>query len=162
LVRPDGVVVDLVTWSRADLDERGRSLQRGRIRPGQASIWMPSSGPAGPGEPSTAESRLWPESGLRCSPDPFSPDGDGHGDELEVLVVGEWSSARIAVFDLQGDLVRELLAVDAGSRHAAVWDGKDAEGRDLPPGAWVIVVDAVDRSGTSLRMRSVVGLGRRP
>jgi hypothetical protein len=162
LVRPDGVVVDLVTWSRADLDERGRSLQRGRIRPGQASIWMPSSGPAGPGEPSTAESRLWPESGLRCSPDPFSPDGDGHGDELEVLVVGEWSSARIAVFDLQGDLVRELLAVDAGSRHAAVWDGKDAEGRDLPPGAWVIVVDAVDRSGASLRMRSVVGLGRRP
>lgn len=156
LIGPTGEVVDLVTWRRAGIEERGRPLQRSRIEVGRASVWLPSVDAPSPGAAGAAEGRQWPRDGMSCRPDPFTPDGDGEGDHLEILldraVVG-----AIRIHDLQGDVVRELEVVQAGWRAAARWDGTDARGRPVPPGAWVVVAETTDPPG--LR-RQVVGLGR--
>jgi hypothetical protein len=158
LISPRRAVVDLVTWRRADLEDRGRSLQRGVVRAGRQSLWLPATGSPTPGEPSPDESRVWPSHGLVCSPDPFSPDADGLGDELEVLLVGPADGPVARVFDLQGDLVRELALVGQSGRFAARWDGSDSQGRQVPAGAYVVVVE--DGQSATGPLRRVVGLGR--
>jgi hypothetical protein len=156
LVAPGGEVVDLVTWSRADIEERGRSLQRSRVEPGRVSLWLPSVDGASPGRAGEGEFREWPAAGMSCLPDPFTPDGDGSGDTLEVLVTGV-AVRGVSVFDLQGDLVRELEAVRAGDRTLARWDGVDGRGRPVPAGAWVVVAEFEEPPGL---LQRVVGLGR--
>ena len=93
---------------------------------------------------------------MRCAPDPFTPDGDGVDDVLEILVLLP-AVRRVVVFDLRGDPVRSLEFVEAGGRVAARWDGTDAQGRPVPPGAWVVVVEP---EGAGPPLRQVVGLGR--
>lgn len=47
-------------------------------------------------------------------------------------------SARLAIFDVRGRLVRELAAAELpAGRYRAVWDGTDAAGRAVPSGAYV-------------------------
>lgn len=158
LLDPSGAVVDLVTWRAADIEERGRPLQRGALEPGQVSLWLPAVAGATPGAGAADEGRAWPPGGLLCVPDPFTPDGDGQGDELEVLVVGAFSRADARVFDLRGDLVRELPLVGSSSRRVARWDGRDTTGRPVPSGAYVVVVETDGE--VPKRLRRVVGLGR--
>jgi hypothetical protein len=156
LVSPDGAIVDLVTWRRSEIEERGRSLQRGRVEPGQASLWLPSVDGPTPGAVGEGEFRRWPQAGMVCGPDPFTPDGDGSGDELEILLTG-FQVRAVSVFDLQGDVVRTLTVTRAGDRALARWDGTDTRGRPAPPGAWVIVAEP---EGAGPVLRCVIGLGR--
>jgi hypothetical protein len=95
---------------------------------------------------------------MSCLPDPFTPDGDGDGDVLEVLLVQAAAVRSISVFDLQGDLVRVLDLVLAGDRALARWDGTDSRGRPVPAGAWVVVAELDGQKAIS---RAVVGLGRK-
>lgn len=156
LIAPGGEVVDLVTWRRADIDDRGRSLQRSSIEHGRRSLWLPSVDAASPGAEGAGERRQWPSGGMICRPDPFTPDGDGDRDVLEILLA-QGSVRAITVFDLQGDLVRELEVVVAGDRAVARWDGTDARGRSVPAGAWVVVAETTEPPRFQ---RRVVGLGR--
>jgi hypothetical protein len=156
LVAPGGAIVDLVTWTRSDITERGRPLQRSQIDPGRPSLWLPSVDGPSPGAEGDGERRLWPDGGMVCRPDPFTPDGDGVADELEILLTA-YPVRAVSVFDLQGDLVRALDVIRAGERAIARWDGNDARGRQVPAGAWVIVAEP---EGSAPLLRRVVGLGR--
>jgi hypothetical protein len=159
LLAPENTVADLASWRNRMIEERGRPLQRGQVVVGEVSLWLPATAGPTPGEASSDESRVWPERGLDCLPDPFIPGMEGTA-ELEVLLVGAWTATRAAVFDLRGDLVRELDLIGLAGRAAARWDGRDQSDRAVPPGAYVVVVEAEDERGSQTRLVRAVGLGR--
>jgi rhodanese-related sulfurtransferase len=83
---------------------------------------------------------------LDSYPNPFNPA------TTVAFTLEEPATVRLEVFDLQGRLVRGLLrgeAREAGS-HAAVWNGKDDQGRALPSGAYLCRLTA---GGTELCRR---------
>ena len=72
---------------------------------------------------------------LRLSPNHPNPFNPSTTIAYEVPAAGP---VRLQVFDLRGRLVRTLVdeAMDAG-RHDAQWDGRDAEGRELPSAVYL-------------------------
>ena len=84
-------------------------------------------------------------------PNPFNPRTEIR---FELARAG---APNVAVFDLRGHKVRELLAdqpLTAGA-HALVWDGRDDAGRDVASGLYVCRVEAdglrLERKMTLLR-----------
>jgi len=75
----------------------------------------------------------------------FSPDGDGVRDKAEVdfsvSEAGDWS---VEIRDQSGAVVRRMSG--QGSSAAAIWNGKDEEGRDLPDGTYSLVASAKSAS----------------
>ncbi|MEW6752934.1 MAG: FlgD immunoglobulin-like domain containing protein [Candidatus Latescibacterota bacterium] len=63
--------------------------------------------------------------------------------------VAQAGPVRLAVFDLAGQQVRELVgtAQQAG-RHQAVWDGRDARGREVATGVYLVRLQAGMRQQT--------------
>ena len=70
---------------------------------------------------------------VRAAPNPFNPR------TTVSLDVAHGGRARLAVYDLRGRLVRVLRdgVVDAG-RVDAVWNGRDAAGREAPAGVYLL------------------------
>jgi predicted outer membrane repeat protein len=82
------------------------------------------------------------ESGLGAGfPNPFNP---------ATTLPYRLSSAgpvRVSVYDLKGRLLRELVkSVQPAGSHAATWDGRDAAGRALPSGVYLVRLEAEGRS----------------
>jgi aminopeptidase N len=73
-----------------------------------------------------------PPAGLRCWPNPFSQ-------SLEIVLGTRSTGAHtMDVFDVRGRKIRELrVTSDPRTLH---WDGTDAQGRRLPPGAYFLRV----------------------
>jgi flagellar hook assembly protein FlgD len=47
-------------------------------------------------------------------------------------------------------MVRRLTASEwPAGRHSVEWDGQDANGRDVPPGAYFVRIEALGRTGTA-------------
>jgi hypothetical protein len=69
---------------------------------------------------------------LRCLPNPFNPRATIHFD------LPEPGPVRLAIHDLAGRLIRTLVDqyLSAGS-HQAIWDGRDAFGRDVASGTYL-------------------------
>ncbi len=93
-------------------------------------------------------SRLWP-----VSPNPFNPR------TTIGFSLGRAGRVELAVYDVRGRLVRRLLdeRLEAGAHPgAAIWDGRDGQGREAPSGAYVLRLTdgagaAVSRKVTLLR-----------
>ncbi|MCC7265383.1 MAG: gliding motility-associated C-terminal domain-containing protein [Candidatus Latescibacteria bacterium] len=91
----------------------------------------------------------------RAVPRPFTPNQDGINDRASIVydiarLVGG-APVRIEIFDLAGLQVRQLLAATQESGSFAVpWDGKDGQGRLLPPGIYIyrITLDSDIRGET--------------
>ncbi len=68
------------------------------------------------------------------SPNPF-----GGSTRIAFEVASDVGTARLAVYDLRGRLVRTLVAggIDRG-RHTASWDGRDDGGRSAPSGVYFV------------------------
>ena len=149
----------------------GVSLERLDLtRPAlDASNWAssPSIDGASPGSANavTANAAGAPErAGVAASPSPFSPDGDGVEDATTVAyrLRGAASSVRVRIYDANGRLVRTLPTAPAGETGVVAWDGADDQGRDLPMGIYVVLLDALDEaSARSVTHRAVVTLARR-
>ncbi len=77
---------------------------------------------------------------LRLSPNQPNPFNPSTTIAFEVPVAG---SALLQVFDLRGRLVRTLVdeSLPAG-RHEARWDGRDADGRELPSAVYLSRLEA--------------------
>jgi hypothetical protein len=158
----EGVVVDLVVWGEDLPAPEGRSLERALTAPGAGRPWLASPADPTPGaENPSAQARL-PTSGLAVHPNPFSPDGDGDEDLLQVALRQRIDGpVRAEILDLTGERVR-LLGEDAvgGEIRLWQWDGKDQRGRPVPLGAYLVRV--LSEGPPPRRWSTLVALGRRP
>ena len=90
--------------------------------------------------------------GLQLSPNPFSPNGDGLYDELNITYVlpFETDSSVLEVFDVRGQRVRilRLFAGDGVTNRTLglTWDGKDDGGREVPMGIYVVRVEVKEKN----------------
>jgi hypothetical protein len=86
--------------------------------------------------------------GLRTSPNPFLS-------SVRIdLAPGSAMASRVLIHDVMGRLVR-VLSVGAGEAASITWDGRDREGRSVPPGFYVVRTDAAGevRTAKVLRIR---------
>lgn len=151
-------LVDRVVYRRDDLGARGASLLRTSVIVDGDVVWMRTAGPPTPGSSHPAEDLPTDRPALALWPDPFTPDGDAVGDVLQIVFDATGADARATVFDLFGEEVRRLDGAVGPSRAHWQWDGRDGQGRDVPVGAYVLVVHDGRRGVVA---RRVVGLGRR-
>ncbi|MCU0606492.1 MAG: lamin tail domain-containing protein [Candidatus Edwardsbacteria bacterium] len=102
---------------------------------------------------------------LDLGPNPFSPDGDGHEDNLIVSLQLEWPRAAVTVriYDRLGRLVRSL-AQDRELPGTAdlVWNGRDERGEACPIGLYVVSLEARDvNGGGAVRKARTVAVARK-
>lgn len=68
---------------------------------------------------------------------------------LRLPAAGPATQARIQVQDAYGRTLREAYAPLGTGQSTWRWDGKDANGRSLPDGAYNVVVTGIDSSGAA-------------
>jgi len=175
IVDPWGSVSDSVayspSWHNPSVSDRtGRSLER-ILAPGRSNDpanWSTCALPEG-GTPGRRNSVALTRSGaggaVSASPNPFSPDGDGHDDASVLrykLPAGVWS-VSVRIFDARGRLVRTLATcAPATGDGECIWDGRDDAHLTARMGIYVIYVEAVSSSGSGMyTARGVVVLARR-
>lgn len=87
-----------------------------------------------------------------------TPNGDGINDriaiEAKIFAVEGSKRLRVAVFDLAGRLCRDLSAAQPrpSGIHRFAWDGRDDEGRLVPPGVYAVRLELTtdaERGGTT-------------
>ncbi|MBI2620426.1 MAG: lamin tail domain-containing protein [Ignavibacteriales bacterium] len=170
-----GTIIDSVryepSWHHPDVaDVRGRSLER--IHPdletNDRRNWSTSAERIG-GSPGRRNSifteRTFSVAALSFSPNPFSPDGDGHEDFclIRYVLPHETFITRLRIFDVQGRLIRTLADGEpAGSQGEIIWDGFDSEKRRARIGPYIVLLEATDRGGHAvLSARGVVVVATR-
>ena len=97
---------------------------------------------------------------LTLEPPVFSPNGDGINDrvslEYELVNVEGDAEVAIVLYDLRGSPVEEVFRGAAGSgRFRAEWDGRDAGGRLLGPGIYILRIEVESDLGIRSRERVV-------
>ena len=74
---------------------------------------------------------------VSASPNPFNPNTTIHFD------LPEGCPAKVAVFDIRGMLVRNLVNENLGAGHHSIpWNGRDNSGRLLASGRYIVHVQA--------------------
>ena len=148
----------------------GKSLER--INPSFSGNdkrnWSTSVSPAGatPAERNSIYTVALPSSAsLRLSPNPFSPDNDGFEDNLAIAysLPSTTSMIRVRCFDLQGRLIRTLANTEAAASSGTIlWDGLDDNRQRVRMGMYIILFEAFDAYGGSVRtMKDVAVVARR-
>ena len=85
--------------------------------------------------------------GLVITPNPFTPNGDGLYDEVDISYVlperTDW--AVVEIYDIRGERVRVLQKFEpdgvTNRTLSRKWDGRDEEGRLVPMGLYVVRVE---------------------
>lgn len=93
------------------------------------------------------------ESKVNISPNPFSPDGDGHEDftvinfNLNVKI----AQIRVRVYDIKGRIVRTLMSNSiSGNNGEIVFNGLDDNDQKLRTGIYILLIEVIDvKNGTS-------------
>ncbi|MFP6645843.1 MAG: gliding motility-associated C-terminal domain-containing protein [Candidatus Latescibacterota bacterium] len=83
-----------------------------------------------------------------------SPNGDGINDEASIafaLAKVEGTVPEVAIYDLSGRRVRAVAARADGYR----WDGRDEDGRLLPPGAYICRIELAADIGDEMAHRVI-------
>jgi hypothetical protein len=91
---------------------------------------------------------------LGASPNPFTPNGDGRGDETtieyRILKVIDPAPVILTISTLSGRLINTLYRGEQGSGiHAVMWDGRDHTGRLVRPGTYICEARVEAEIGTS-------------
>ena len=97
---------------------------------------------------------------IEASPNPFTPNGDGVNDRTviayDVLHLTRTAPVFLAVYDLAGNRLAQLTRQEVTSgRFSYSWDGRDADGRLLPPGLYAIRVEVETDVGTERRSSAI-------
>ncbi|MCY3735375.1 MAG: gliding motility-associated C-terminal domain-containing protein [Gemmatimonadaceae bacterium] len=139
-----------------------------RITPGNASFLGEGDLPTASGitvlSPSITRGSL--VGAISLEPNPFTPNGDGVNDRLEVAyditAITRPAQVSIVLFDLSGRRVRELYQssdlsghYDPGSQPQLGWDGRDDGGNPVPPGIYILRVSVQGDARTSEQVRTV-------
>jgi len=167
LCDPAGTVIDSMMYSPSlhnpnVHDTRGRSLERlnPEFPPMLRSNWStcPETEGGTPGKRNALFTGRPPwESGgkarLLATPNPFSPDGDGHDDHCVISweLPGSVSQIRLRIFDSIGRQVRTVASNQPSGRAGQLlFDGNDDGGRRLPIGVYIMLLEAVDFHGAGI------------
>ena len=149
-------------WHNPNIvDTRGIALER--INPdfptNDPSNWGSNTSPQG-GTPGT-ENTIFQEpeavitdTGVFLDPNPFSPDGNGHEDNLFINYVFDEPDymLRIRIYDRYGRLVRNLVeGQPAGFEGSVIWDGRTDDGQQNRIGIYIVLVEAYNSSNGSNR-----------
>lgn len=101
-----------------------------------------------------AKDRIW------VAPNPFSPNGDGRFDTVqiryELAKVAVARPVTVRVFDLSGRCLRTIHTLQKSGTHIVEWDGRADDGARVPPGMYLFQVD-VD-SGIEARFNGAIGV----
>lgn len=104
-------------------------------------------------------------SGIIASPNPFSPDHDGHDDVTIISGYFPENNARIKakIYDIRGRLIQILKDnVYSGSHFNLVWDGSDFNGRVSRIGVYIVFLQVInDRLGILREMKTTVVLAKK-
>lgn len=155
--------VDAVGYPPVDAEYAGRSLERIDLFPGCSSpTWVLSRDPSGasPGRPNERSLLEPPAPGsLEVVPRTFSPFS---GETATVSVDADPGfRAVVSVYDVEGRRLSELGSAIAFPA-VFVWSGRDAGGRLLLPGTYIVVCELYAATGERVAARKVVvGCGRR-
>ena len=118
--------------------------------PNDLNNWRQCSLPVGgtPGLPnSVAVAMDWKKPGIKVSPNPFSPDGDGIDDETTILFQLPFPSAKISIeiYDLVGRLIYQpAKAYYTAAEGAVYWDGSSKYGGKARIGMYIVHCMATD------------------
>ena len=150
LFSPADEVIDRVAYSPSLGGSRGVSVER--IDPFSNSNspdnWLSSVELLGgtPGkENSVSKPIVTKDLQINLDPNPFSPDGDGFDDilEIEYKLPSRSVILDIYIFDSIGRRVRRLISsASAGSEGIYTWDGLDGRQRKLPIGIYIVYLEA--------------------
>lgn len=160
---PSGNQVDSVcylpSWHNADIAKTsGRSLERinPRLPSNDRTSWSTSVSQTG-GTPGSRNSLFvsgeTAAGGITVEPNPFSPDGDGHDDFTFINYSFQTSSVRtrVRIFDSVGRLIAtpfDNLVLPSKGR--LVWDGRDASGKIVRFGLYIMFVEVTGPDGNNL------------
>ncbi len=157
-------------WHLRSVPTSGRSLER--INPGLPSAdgknWS-SSAARNSATPHFSNSiytaAVSAHSSIVLSPNPFSPDNDGHEDFLSInfSLPSVSSMIRVRIYDVTGRLIRRLVQNEpSGPTGSVLWNGLDDEGRQVRIGMYIILLEALDNFGGTVRtMKDVAVVARR-
>ena len=131
---------------------KDRSLERINplISSNDARNWSSSANKNGatPGETNSIFIGSVSNSSLfTITPNPFSPDNDGHEDFTSISFQTLFPAAQISIkiFDDKGRLVRELTNNESfGSSGTIIYDGRDKNGNPLRIGMYIVLFEAVN------------------
>ncbi len=174
----DAIILKDLTGNRVDsvcytslwhhinvIDTKGRSLERINpdINSNDSRNWSTCTEISG-GTPGRPNSILTSASGkktkLSISPNPFSPDGDGHEDFciIEYNLPMMTSTLNIKIFDIKGRLIKTISNCElAGYNGKIIWDGFGNDRQRARIGVYVVFMEATDRSsGRTETAKSVV------
>jgi hypothetical protein len=151
-------------WSKPGVSIERISAEESATDPAN---WSPHYGGTG-GTPGRANSVSFflpkAEAMLKLSPSTFTPNNDGRDDLVGISVrLPGAGQLRLAVYDVNGRLVRRLVDGDAiESARLTFWDGADDHGLALPTGIYIVAATArLDSSDRALAAKCVVVLARR-
>ncbi|MCE1201657.1 MAG: lamin tail domain-containing protein [Bacteroidia bacterium] len=146
---------------------KGVSLERiSPLRPSSdPNNWHSASQTVGFATPGYPNSMLVPDAPLpleiAIEPELFSPDGDGK-DELTTIrwnFPAEGNVLNIRILNAEGLQVRHLVkSMLTGLTGAVSWDGLDEQGRRLPQGIYVVLVESFAMDGTKKATKKPVVL----
>ena len=149
-------VAYLPSWHNPNVtDQTGRSLEKiaPRLRSNDARSWSTCVLGIGgtPGSKNSIFTTALPSSAsVSCSPNPFSPDGDGREDfsVLHYELPVEVATVSIKLFDAKGRLIRRLVNNEpSGMSREVVWDGLDQERQRARVGIYIILVEGLNQLG---------------
>ncbi len=155
--------VDRVAYPPQRSDTRGRSLERVDLYPGdRPHVWLLSTS-AGGGSPGRrheqAVSETPRDAAVTVRPNPFDPTA-GQVALITVSEQREPSRAMVQVFDVTGRRVCEVGS-STSLPFVFLWDGRDAGGRLVAPGIYVVACELYGLGTGNRDVKKVVlGCGR--
>jgi hypothetical protein len=156
--------VDRVAYPPQSPDSRGRSLERVDLYPGdRPHVWLLSTS-AGGGSPGRHHQQVVFETprhvAVSVRPNPFDPTS-GQAALITVSARGEPSRAMVQIFDVAGRRLCELGS-STSLPFVFLWDGRDARGRLVAPGIYIVACELYGLgTGNRTVAKVVLGCGRR-
>ncbi|MGH7597760.1 MAG: lamin tail domain-containing protein [bacterium] len=161
---------DSLSYSQNWGGQTGVSLER--INPhlagADSSNWSGCVDPNGstPGRPNSIFTEFVPsQATVAVSPQPFSPDNDGHDDAaiIQIQVPATTANVHLKIYDVRGRLVHQLLNnTPIGATHQVLWNGRDVANQPLPMGMYIVYLQAINAAGGILvEARTTLVLARK-